>query len=101
MEPVHVSTGVLVRELTPCGDRGMVAPKFTVAPPKLLCPPTHHHKVEFTANAAQRLKDEGDPGHLQHWARRAGDSVGTLLALPHGCVPPVPWGHPGGGPHLT
>lgn len=33
MEPVHVSTGVLVRELTPYGDRVMVAPpKFTVSP---------------------------------------------------------------------
>lgn len=101
MEPVHVSTGVFVRDLTPCGNRGMVTPlKFTCVPPKLLCLPTHHHKVELTANAAECLENKGDPGHLsalcvlQHWAWRAGDSVGTLLALPHGCVPPAPWGTP-------
>lgn len=97
MEPVHVSTGVLVRELTPCGDRGDGGSTqiHRVPLPKVLCPPTHHHKVELTANAAQRLKNEGDPGHLpalcvlQHRAQRAGDSVGTLLALPHMAVSPL------------
>lgn len=67
----------------------MAGGTFLDAPPSQPPPPTitHHHEVQLTADAANRLKDEGDPRHLlafpilQRRLWGAGDTgtVGTRL----------------------